>query len=229
MKNLSTVLVATALVLVLSFGAFAAEYVIIDTDFSTRFHTDTGLGAEDLVQAWGTSTQAWIDVDYAAGQLRLGGFQSGSWDNNQLGLVLSQPIDLTGRTTIIEIDYANVTVREMNPAFAGAIYHGEDIYGYNGFRLTVSPTNVLSAILSGGDGSFSGLNANISYPAKLRWTLTHVSGKNFNVTVHINDNQVYQGSLNVGSLDPSKLYFYLYASTDSGGEAAINAFRVVQQ
>lgn len=227
MKKLSVVLSVASLVLVLSFGALAAEYVIVDTDFSTRYASDTGLGGEELLQTWGTSPQAWLNVD--SGQFRVGGFQPGSWDNNQMGVVISQPIDLTGRTTIIEIDYASVTTKEMNPAFAGAIYHGEDIYGYNGFRLTVSPNNVMSAVLSGADGSFSGLNTGISYPAKLRWTLTHVSGANFNVTVHINDNQVYSGSLNVGSLDPSKLYFYFYASSDAGGEAAVNSLRIVQQ
>lgn len=226
MKRLSVVLGAAALMMVLSFGALAAEHVIVDTDFSTYFETDLAVNAEDLFLDWGTSSQAWIEID---GQLKLGGLQPGGWDFNQKGLVLASPMNLTGRTTVIEIDYAYVTTKEMNPAFADAIYENEDIYTHNGFRLTVSPNTVQTAVLAGGDGSFGGLNTNISYPAKLRWTLTHVSGANFNVTVHIDNNLVHEGSLNVGSLDASKAYFYFYVSSDTGGEAGINSLRIVQQ
>ena len=228
MKRLSVVLGVVALVAAMSFGALAAEQVIFDTDFSNRFDTDLDVWIEDLLQGWGTSTQAWADVDFDTGQLKFGGFQPGSWDFNQLGLVLGHPMDLTDRTTVIEIDYAYVTTNEMNPAFADAIYEGEDIYGHNGFRLTVGPSTIQSAVLSGGDGSFSGLNTTISHPAKVRWTLTHVSGANFTTTVAIDGELVHEGSVNLGSLNPAEVYFYLYASSDQGGEAGINALRIVQ-
>lgn len=229
MKRLSVVLGVATLVMAMSFGALAASHVIIDTDFSTYFDTDISTADPfDFFEEWGTNPQATVNTDLDTGQLQFSGFHSNGWDFNQKGLVLPQPVDLTGRTTVIEIDYAYVTTNEMNPAFADAIYENEDIYAHNGFRLTVGPSTIQSAVLSGGDGSFSGLNTTISHPAKVRWTLTHVSGANFTTTVAIGGEIVHEGSVNLGSLNPAEVYFYLYASSDQGGEAGINALRIVQ-
>lgn len=179
-------------------------------------------------EIWSTNPNAVVEA--VDGQLRFSNFNIGAgWDNNQRGLVLREPIDLTGKVTTITVRYTQTGYNEQNVAFAGDIHHGSDVYNYNGFRLTVGPSNIASATMSGADGSFTGINTPVSAPYTLTWIIRD-NGSNFGAEVLINGNSAGTGTINMGSLDPSKLYFYLYVSNDANpGPTAIDSIKIEQE
>lgn len=180
-------------------------------------------------EIWGTNPNAIVEA--VDGQLRFRNFNVGAgWDNNQRGLVLREPIDLTGKITTITVRYIETGYNEQNVAFAGAIHHGSDIWNHNGFRLTVGPSGFSSTSMSGADGSFSGISANnIAKPYTLTWVIKDEGGR-FVSEALVNGSSVGTATISMGSLNPSKLYFYLYASNDGNpGPTVIDSIKIEQE
>ena len=194
---------------------------LVDDEF---FEIDLGTW-----EIWSTNPNAIIET--VDGQLRIRNLNVGAgWDNNQLGLVLREPIDLTGKITTITVRYIETGYNEQNVAFSDAIHRGSDIWNHNGFRLTVGPSNFSSAALSGGDASFTGISAGgIAKPYTLTWVIKDEGGR-FVSEALVNGSSVGTGTINMGSLNPSALYFYLYASNDANpGPTVFDSIKIEQE
>lgn len=165
------------------------------------------------------------------GKLYMDGFHKNGTDHNQKGIVSSQPLNLAGRTTVIEIDYVVANHMEQNPGFAGEIIQGDDLWWHNGFRLTGYGNSFNATKFDGGDGSFGGMNiGDLVLPYTLTWILKHEQGKDFTVEVKINGETRHVGPLNIGSLNPEALYFYLYVSNSSqDGPSVFDRVTIYQQ
>lgn len=150
------------------------------------------------------------------GKLQIDGFHKNGTDNNQKGIVSAQPLNLAGRTTVIEIDYVVANHMEQNPGFAGEIIQGDDVWWHNGFRLTGYGDSFNTSMFNGGDGSIGGMNiGDLELPYTLTWILKHEKDKEFTIEVKINGVSRHVGPLNIGSLNPEALYFYLYVSNNN--------------
>lgn len=150
----------------------------------------------------------------------------------QKGIMLRRPLDLTGKTTTIEIEYAQTGFNEQNPGFwADPAIEADDTWNHPGFRLTVGTAGIGPAFTPPSDGFWSSTAGimGLTAPYRLRWTLTHTGGSRFDAVVEIDGERRYTGTLDVGSLDPAALYFYLYVSNnDQGGPAVIDRISIRQ-
>lgn len=165
------------------------------------------------------------------GQLRMDGFHKNGTDNNQKGIVTAQPLNMAGRTTVIEIDYVEAGHMEQNPGFAGEIIQGDDLWWHNGFRLTGYGDRFNASMFDAADGSVGGMGVdNLEAPYTLTWILKHESDKDFTIEVKINGESRHVGPLNIGSLDPEALYFYLFVSnSDLDGPTVFDRVTIYQQ
>lgn len=150
----------------------------------------------------------------------------------QKGVMLQQPIDLTGKRTTIEIDYVAAGFNEQNPGFwnDGAI-EGADTWNSPGFRLTVGGSGIGPTFTPPSDGRWDPAQSiqNVSPPYKLTWVLTHDQGSTFKTQVLIDGQSQYEGTIDVGSMDPKKIYFYLYVSNNDGsGPTVIDRVSISQ-
>lgn len=185
----------------------------------------------------GLNEQVWrVYTNSDAGQMRVaeGKLSIESVDSGwrQKGLMLQQPIDLTGKKTTIEIDYAAAGYNEQNPGFwnDNAI-EGADTWNSPGFRLTVSGSGIGPTFTPPSDGSWDPAQSiqNVSPPYKLTWVLIHDTGSLFRTQVLIDGQSQYEGTIDVGSMDPKKIYFYLYVSNNDGaGPTVIDRVSISQ-
>lgn len=202
----------------------AINVVIVPALVADEFHDIN----HDIWEIWSTNPNAKMET--VNGQLRFSNFNIGNgWDNNQRGLVLRQPIDLTGNVTTITTKYLQTGYNEQNVAFAGDIHRNSDIYDHNGFRLTVGTGSVSSTSMGAADGSFSGINTPTSAPYTLTWIIRDDGGI-FRAEVLIDGQPSGTGTINMGSLNPAQLYFYLYVSNDGNqGPTAIDSVTIEQE
>lgn len=182
----------------------------------------------DVWDIWGTNPNAVVETSDS--HLRFSNFNVGAgWDNNQRGLVLREPISLAGHVTTITTKYTEANYNEQNVAFADAIWE-DDIWNHNGFRLTVYHNRISSTGMSGGDASFTGINnVPVSAPYTLTWIIRD-NGSSFGAEVLIDGQPAASGTINMGSLDPERLFFFLYVANDGNqGPTAIDSIVIEQE
>ncbi|MDQ3458090.1 MAG: hypothetical protein M3498_02110, partial [Deinococcota bacterium] len=185
---------------------------------------------ETVWRVYRTNPDAEIAV--AGGQLRMENFSTGGWENNQGGVMLNQALDLTGVTTVVEIEYAEAGWTQQNPGFwADGSIDGDDTWNHPGFRLTVGGSGFNSEVTPAADASFEpGLSGEATPPYTLEWVLTHEEGTTLDTQALIGGELVSEGRIDLGSLDPSELYLYLYVSNDTAeGSAAFERVAVRQE
>ncbi|HHV56050.1 MAG TPA: hypothetical protein GXX55_11500 [Firmicutes bacterium] len=207
MKQSMLVCAAGLLLLLLwamPFRCFASETwtVLVDDEFDTALD-------QDVWRIYRNSRGG--EVLVTDGQLRILDVDPGS---RQLGIMLSHPIDLTGKTTAIEIAYVEAGHSEQNPGFWNdPTVENADVWFSPGFRLTVYPTGFETISIAAGDAWFDPESAyEMVYPATLTWIITHRKGDLFDVTVLVDGVEAYSGELHLASVDPTSVYFYFYIS-----------------
>lgn len=173
-------------------------------------------------------------VEVRDGRLVFDNFHQSGWDNNIAGIVLRDKIDLTGVKTVIEVDYVGHNLTELNPGFFEVyLEDGYDIFDEIGFRLTVEPNRIDTRIAHGGNGAFSpdfGWTNVKSPPYTLRWELTHRSGQQFDHAAYIDGSLVFQGQVNIGTIDPAGLHFYFWVANDThNGPSSVERILIYQE
>lgn len=174
------------------------------------------------------------NIETRNGHLVFENFDQGGWNTNIAGIVLRDKIDLTGVKTVIEIDYVTHNWTELNPGFFETyIEGGYDIFDEIGFRITVEPSRIDTRIAHGGNGQFSpsfGWTNVKTAPYTLRWELTHREGPWFDHAVFIDNALIFQGQVNIGTINPAGLHFYFWVANDAHmGPSAVDRLVIYQE
>jgi len=173
-------------------------------------------------------------IETRDGLLVFENFDQGGWNTNIAGIVLREKIDLTGVKTVIEIDYVTHNWTELNPGFFETfLLGGHDIFDEIGFRITVEPGRIDTRIAHGGNGQFSpsyGWTTVKMPPFTFRWELTHREGPWFDHAVFIDDQLIFEGQVNIGTIDPAGLHFYFWVANDTAaGPSAVDRILIYQE
>ena len=173
-------------------------------------------------------------IETRDGLLVFEGFDQSGWNTNIAGIVLREKIDLTGVKTVIEIDYVSHNWTELNPGFFETYLEGgHDIFDEIGFRITVEPNRIDTRIAHGGNGQFSpsfGWTGVKSPPYTFRWELTHREGPWFDHAVFIDNALIFQGQVNIGTINPAGLHFYFWVANDThAGPSAVDRILIYQE
>ncbi|MDQ3460647.1 MAG: ThuA domain-containing protein, partial [Deinococcota bacterium] len=199
----------------------AGEPLTVEEDFIDELDEET----------WGIyDNDSGADAVVEDGELRIENLGTDGWDTNQKGIFLRQALNLANNVTTVEVDYLEAGWSEQNPGFWTSDEIADDLWNHPGFRLTVSGEGVSPTFTPAADGSFEpGFSVTATPPYTLRWVLTHEEGSTVAVEVYVDDELQGESEMDLGSMDPSALYFYLYASNDANpGPAAFERVSVSQ-
>lgn len=175
------------------------------------------------------------EVAVANGVLTISDVDTG-W--KQKGIMLNKPIDLTGKTTTIEVAFkeANFNEQDFGLWTEGDIEE-DDTYNHPGFRATVAPTNVgfqamATFTAEGGSLEVTGDNnfVDMEAPFTIKWVLKPESDTVFNTQAFLNGQPGADIVIDFGDLSAKALYFYLYVSNnDQDGPVVVDNISITQE
>lgn len=212
--------------------ALAGSSAIIDDAFDGELNTN-------VWRVYGSNRAA--QVRAADGALWVEGLGRNGWDNNDRGVMLRTPIDLTHAVTTVELTYREARWTGQVPGFWGRSDHDGNLYDVPGFFVGLAPQEVLAAIGAETNTIFTPEASGFFIPGirlqgpvpqapyTLKWVITHVEGERFQVDVYVDGEHLGTTGMVIGDLDPTELWLYLFViNYQDAGPAAFDRIRISQ-
>lgn len=212
--------------------AVKVSSAIVDDSFEGELDTD-------VWREYGSNRTATVRT--ADGALWVEGLGRTGWDNNDRGVMLRVPIDLTHAVTTVEVTYREAKWTGQVPGFWGRPDHAGNLYDEPGFFFGLAPQEVIAAIGAESHTIFTpdasgffrpGIRLQGPVPQApytLKWVIAHQEGLNFRVDVYVDDTHLGTTDMYIGDLDPTSLWFYMFViNYEDVGPAAFDRIRITQ-
>jgi hypothetical protein len=235
MRKILTMICLLGLLVVLSGVTFAADWhIIIDDDFD-------GVALDESVwREYTNSEQAELYVDN--GELWIEYVEDG-W--MQKGIMLREPIDITGKKTCVEVKFIETEFSAMVTVFSS----NPEVEDDDTFSFTALPRVIAWMNSPGGLGSVSMDNTppsdssvespgqwleGLPLPYLMSYTITPLGGTEYSIEIVAEPDdgeaKTVSTTMDIGSINPSELYFYFHISNNlfMGGPCVVDRITVKQ-